>query len=398
MGRICPILNHPLNDGVLIEDEALISFIQKRNVDFLANELVCRSCKHEVTKLYNKKLKKAIELHRSRYHEGSVSSLKTSKNSTSSGASTTSEHSVSLRESRRKGIQAEEITQKVIARSAYDLTTLQQNGNEANVSGNSNQSSSSKAVSTNVMQPSTHYNNENSILQENQINLANTQNSNAAITNDANSFKNVTVRKKRTIKDFLTAKPKEIIPQHANIVPVVISATEVMTPSVHNKPKGILQTVSPLKKKPLAQHVTYDTEVETRETTAVQRISNLSTTTNSKQTAIVQMQTKAIATYTTPHNDDDVNRRLSQEPTTSKAAAASSSTSTNSNKRPISAVIEDDDDDDDEEEQALSLNALNGTRLPHVQPLPPKRKSQPDQPRPIVHDIMDEYIRDITGG
>ncbi|TMW42977.1 hypothetical protein DOY81_011942 [Sarcophaga bullata] len=350
MGRICPILNHPLNDGVLIEDEALISFIQKRNVDFLPNELVCRSCKHEVTKLYNKKLKKAIELHRSRYHEGSISSLKTSKNSTSSGASTTSGHSVSLRESQQKGIQAQGITQNVIARSAYDLTTLQQNGNETNASGDSNRSSSSKA--------------------ENQINLANTQSSNAA-----NSSKNVTIRKKRTIRDFLTLKPKELIPQHASIFPVVVSATEIITPSLRNKTKGILRTVSPLKKKPLAQHVTYDTEVEIRETTAVTRISNVSTSTNSNQTAIVQMQTQAIPTSTTPavtyansllindNNDDDVNRRLSQEPTTSKAAAAGSSTSASSSKRPISAVTEDDDDDDGGD-QSLSLNAFNGTRLP----------------------------------
>ncbi|XP_023309507.2 uncharacterized protein LOC111691100 [Lucilia cuprina] len=299
MGRICPILNHPLKDGILVDDDALVKFIQKRNVDFLPNELVCRSCKREIIKLYNKKLKKAIELHKSRLHDGSISSYKTS-----SRASTISEHSLTINGS-RQSVQ-HDVTQNGRASNTSKRTeqnlsktsSIVQNNNHSEISGGKSHAKQTTEISENQQ-------NQNNVI----VNIPMT-----------NGKEHVTIRK-RTIKDFLTVKPK--------------SATEATKILQSKKPDEI-------------PHITCDSE-----------------------------------------DNDDVVRRLSQQPGTSNAATAT----VNSNKRPISAIVDSDDDD-----ERLSLNAFNGTRLPHVQPFPPKRKTNPAATKPLGYDIMNEYIKDVTGG
>ncbi|KAI8115305.1 hypothetical protein FF38_03873 [Lucilia cuprina] len=319
MGRICPILNHPLKDGILVDDDALVKFIQKRNVDFLPNELVCRSCKREIIKLYNKKLKKAIELHKSRLHDGSISSYKTS-----SRASTISENSLTINGS-RQSVQ-HDVTQNGRASNTSTRTdqnlsktsSIVQNNNHSEISSGKTHAKQTTeiSVSSASIRLSTSISNSHSILQENQ------QNQNNVIVNIpmTNGKEHVTIRK-RTIKDFLTVKPK--------------SATEATKILQSKKPDEI-------------PHITCDSE-----------------------------------------DNDDVVRRLSQQPGTSKAATAT----VNSNKRPISAIVDSDDDD-----ERLSLNAFNGTRLPHVQPFPPKRKTNPAVTKPLGYDIMNDYIKDVTGG
>lgn len=85
-------------------------------------------------------------------------------------------------------------------------------------------------------------------------------------------------------------------------------------------------------------------------------------------------------------------RRDLEQSTTSKAAA----TENVSRKRPISEVVNVDSDEDDDDEPRLSLNAFNGTRLPNIQPMPPKRKPRTDlTPSQLA---MEVYARDITGG
>ncbi|XP_065360240.1 uncharacterized protein LOC135954102 [Calliphora vicina] len=263
MGRICPILHHPLNDGVLIDDDAIIHFIHKRNVDFLRTELVCRSCKHEVTKLYNKKLKKARKLHelrKTRLHDGSLSTFKTSD--VSSAVSVT-----------------------------FD------SGRTSSIERNNHSINSGKFMNTTP----------GNVISENQQNSATT--SDRSLENGRES-----------------------------IVSITSSSFEQNNHSGHSA-KVIAKPIS----------LTSDSSSQ----------------------------------------ESDVVRRHSQHPSTSKGTTTTSQPAVNSNKRPISAIIDSDD-------ESLSLNAVNGMRLPHIQPLPPKRK--PVTSNSLARDIMDEYIKDVTGG
>ncbi|KAM7364394.1 uncharacterized protein ACRADG_000907 [Cochliomyia hominivorax] len=310
MGRICPILNHPLNDGVLVEDEAVVGFIQKRNIDFLPNELVCRSCKREVIKLYQKKKKKATALYKSLYHDGSISSL----NKSSKASSIASERSLTRNELQQS---SELINNNTTANSNTNNSSIsikQQNGNKSNSFKESNRSKNSSSLSKTSSSPTAA-----SKVTENQ-NKQQQPNQRKTIPGEIGRNANVTVRKK-TIRDFLTIQP-----------PPSSTTTAATT-----------------------RHIVASDE----------------------------------------HDNSEVIRRLSQEPTTSSKAIVSTKAPVNSNKRPISAIVDDESDEDDER---LSLNAYNGTPLPHIQPLPPKRKPVADRAISMARDIMDEYIKDITGG
>lgn len=366
MGRICPILNHPLNDGVLIEDDAIINFIHKRNGDFLRTELVCRSCKHEVTKLYNKKLKKALEIRKSRFHEDSVSTLKTSK--ASSAASTISDRSI---ENSR-------------ASSVRITSLLQLSGSTSFIEQNNHSGNSSKFINTppanapSVSQASKMFSasntNKHSILQVNQQNLA--TKSDHSLENGRDSI--VSITSSAIEQNNHSGNPSKFMT--ANVISVSQTSIRLST-SITNKHSILQENQQNLAVKNLEKNVTIRKRTIKDFLTA--KPVSKTTLDSSKRS-------------NTPHivgdsgEETDVVRRHSQQPSTSKVTTTTSQPAVNSNKRPISAIIDSDDD------ESLSLNAVNGMRLPHIQPLPPKRK--PVTSNSLARDILDEYIKDVTGG